>query len=331
MDSKTKAYILFEAAQAAGWSNAREIADFARRLERGLPAEDELSVLVHWLGRCKLVHKLDQFPYPPGIWSHYRVPDLLAVFEVDGSSVPVLIEVKTCADGVLSWKPDYIGALQSYAALLNLPLLIAWKHQTFWTLFEARHLRKANKNLNISFPQAMSETLLGLLAGDFSFSFRPGAGVHIKIRKLKEADDGGFDGQIEEAYLKNPEGEKHTGEGGILQLFTCVEQEPHLHEDETHATQSFVVPKGNNAEFAHRSLVTLLRTYGDERRLVWRQVMLKEQLPLILMSPQQAINNGLEAGFIQHKINIQPKTKPEFIGTGAERTLGSSTLHESGS
>jgi Holliday junction resolvase len=313
MGTKDKAYILFEAAQAAGWSNAREIADFARRLDRGLPAEDELSVIFHWLGRCKLVHKLDQFPYPPGIWSHYRVPDLLAVFEVDGFSVPVLIEVKNSADSILSWKPDYLDALQSYAALLKMPLLVAWKHRTFWTLFEARHLRKAKKNLKISFSEAMSETLLGLLAGDFSFSFRQGAGIHIKIRKLKETADGGFDGKIEESYLQNPEGERHTGEGGILQLFTCVAQEPHLHEDGTHAVQSFVVPNERHAEFAHRSLVTLLRTYGGEDHLVWRQVMLKEQLPLLLMSPQQAVKNGLEAGFIKHKINIRPKTRPTFI------------------
>jgi hypothetical protein len=130
MDRELRGRLLLEAAQKVGWSDAGDIADFVRRLERGLPAEDELCVIFNWLGRCRLVHKLDQFPYPPGVWSQYRVPDLFAVFDVDGTTVPVLIEVKTSADNVLSWKPEYVEALQRYADLFRLPLLVAWKQAT---------------------------------------------------------------------------------------------------------------------------------------------------------------------------------------------------------
>lgn len=317
MDSKSKAYkahLLLEAAQRAGWSDAQEIAEFALRLERGLPAEDELSVIFHWLGRCKLVHKLDQFPYPPDVWSRHRVPDLLAVFEVGGALVPVLIEVKKSAAPILSWKPAYATAIQDYATLLGLPLLVAWKHRTFWTLFEVRHLRKSTKNFKISFSEAMSETLLGLLAGDFSFSFRPGVGVHLKIRKLKETDDGGFHGKIEEAYFSNDQGEKHTGVGGVLELFSCIDQESQILEDDAHVVQSFVMPGTGQAEFAHRALVTLLGTFGDSANLAtWRQVLLEKQLPLLFMSPQQAARNALEAGFLERKVNIRPATRPTFV------------------
>jgi hypothetical protein len=144
----------------------------ADRRERGVPAEDELSVVFHWLGRCKLVHKLDQSPYPPRALSDLQAPDLLAAFEVEGATIPVLIEVaELSAGGVPSWEPSYVDALQRYATLLELPLLIALKYLTFWTLFEARHLRVVNDKLTISFSEAMSETLLGLLAGDFFFHF----------------------------------------------------------------------------------------------------------------------------------------------------------------
>lgn len=51
--------------------------------------------------------------------------------------------------------PEYLAARQRYATLLGLPLLVAWKHRTIWTLFEARHLQKATKNWNISFADAM--------------------------------------------------------------------------------------------------------------------------------------------------------------------------------
>jgi len=317
-DKTDRARLVFEAAERLGWSDADEVAKFVRRLERGLPAEDEFSVVLRWLGQCRLVHKLDQFPYPPGVWSRYRVPDLLAVFEVDGQAVPALIEVKVNADPVLSWKPAYLAALQRYAELLRLPLLVAWKHGTIWVLFEARHLRKAAKNLNISFGDALKETLLGLLAGDFSFSFRPGVGLHLKIRKVKEHDDRSFEGKVEEAYLLNARGEKHKGGGGILQLFTCIQQDVELQEDETHVVQSFIVPANNSSEPAHRALVTLLEIFRGKEPLVWRHVLLKEQRPWLSVSPQQAARNGLEAGFIQYVLQIEPTTPPSFIRPKAD-------------
>ena len=39
--------LLFEALEQLGWTDATEVARFVRRLELGLPAEDELSVLLH--------------------------------------------------------------------------------------------------------------------------------------------------------------------------------------------------------------------------------------------------------------------------------------------
>jgi hypothetical protein len=148
--------------------------------------------------------------------------------------------------------------------------------------------------------------------------------VHIKIRKEKEAGDG-FDGVIEDAYLLNAEGERHSGEGGILELFTCIEQESQVHEDETHAVQSFVIPAGEQveAEFAHRALVTILRTFGNVDPLDWHQVLLRKQLSLLFISPHQAVHNGLEAGFIRRKVTIRPRTQPMFVGTG--RTGGDKT------
>lgn len=285
----------------------------AARREHGLPAEDELAVIFHWLGRCKLVHKLHQSVYPPGAVSQFQVPDLLAAFDVDGNAVPVLIEVADVPAGIPLWEPSYVESLQSYAALVGLPLLIAMKYATFWHLFEARHLRRTKDKLTITPSDAMRETLLGLLAGDFSFSFRPGVGIHIKSRKVKETEDG-FDFVVEEAYLLNAEGEKHTGKGGILQLFTCIEQESRVQEDETHVVQSFVIPTDGCAEFAHRALVTLLRTFGGGDTIDWHQVLVRSQPPILFMSPHEAVQNGLEAGFIRRKITIRPQTNPTFIG-----------------
>jgi Holliday junction resolvase len=313
MDTKTKAHVLFEATQHLGWSDSAEIAQFVRRLERGLPAEDELSVIFHWLGQCKLVHKLDQLPYPPDVWKHYRVPDLLAVFDVRGASVPVLIEVKASLKPFLSWRPDYTAALQRYADLIGLPLLIAWKFGMLWTLFEAKLLRKAKKNLKISFLDALPETLLCLLAGDFSFSFLPGVGAYLKIRKLLETEDG-FRGQIEEAYFLNANGERHTGADGLFQLFACSDNEASLQEDATHAVQSFIVQPSGHAQFAHQALPRLLAILGERQGSpTWRQVLLKKELPQLVTSPQRTVRSALDAGFVQRIVRIQPKTAPAFL------------------
>jgi hypothetical protein len=316
MITKSRARVLFEAAEQMGWSDPTEIANFVRRLERGLPAEDELSVILHCLGQCRLVHKLDQLPYPPGVWKNYRVPDLLAVFDVKGILVPVLIEVKTSSirDLVLSWKPDYINSLQQYADLIGLPLLVAWKCGLLWTLFEARHFHKAHTNLKISFSDALCETLLGLLAGDFSFSFRPGAGAYLKIRKLKETENG-FEGVIEETYFLNANGERHTGRDGLFQLFACSDNEAAaVQENETHAVQSYIIQSNGLAQFAHQSLVNLLDLFrGGREPIVWRQVLLKEQLPSIATSLQRAVQSARDAGFIQCIIHGRPRTAPGFL------------------
>ena len=189
------------------------------RRERALPAEDELSVILHWLGQCKLVHKLHRFAYPPGASQQFSIPDLVAAFEVNDTAIPVLIDVADWSSGGLpSWEPGHVDLLQRYADLLKMPLLIALKYLDFWALFEARHLQTMGDKLTISFPEAMKETLLGILAGDFSFSFRPGVGMHLKILKGERTTDEALDGLIEEAYLLNDKGERHTGAGGLFQL-----------------------------------------------------------------------------------------------------------------
>ena len=80
-----------------------------------------------------------------------------------------MIEVKSKNAQTLSLKPDALDKLKNYAGLLKLPLLIAWKFHSIWTLFEVKHLKKAIKNFNISLELATKENLLGVLAGDVMY------------------------------------------------------------------------------------------------------------------------------------------------------------------
>ena len=116
--------------------NASAVAERIRRLELGLPVEDECILLLSWLGKCRLIHKLDQLAFPPTSPPEFRVPDLFAVFDHGGRELPVLIEVKGKQAMAFSWRPDYVEALRRYARLLGLPLLLAckWKLLGLWTV-----------------------------------------------------------------------------------------------------------------------------------------------------------------------------------------------------
>lgn len=123
---------LFEAAEQLGINGPftnEELGKKFESLERGLPTEDEFAVLVTWLGRCRLIHKLEQIQYPESSRESYQVPDFLAIFEHEDKLIPVLIEVKKTKDAVIKWSAKYYTKLRYYADSLNLPLLIAWKYR----------------------------------------------------------------------------------------------------------------------------------------------------------------------------------------------------------
>ena len=62
-----------------GWdADASTVGTRVRRLNVGLPREDEFSVVCGWLGNCLLLHKLDQHQLPISSRTEFQVPDLLA-------------------------------------------------------------------------------------------------------------------------------------------------------------------------------------------------------------------------------------------------------------
>lgn len=71
----------------------------------------------------------------------------------------MLIEVKSKTANKLTFRADDLRKLQSYADLLGMPLLIAWRYRSLWVLFEARHLKRTNKNYAIAFTEAIKENL----------------------------------------------------------------------------------------------------------------------------------------------------------------------------
>jgi hypothetical protein len=181
----------------------------------------------------------------------------------------------------------------------------------------------------VSFEKAMQESLLGVLGGDFSFCFRTGAAMNIKMRKLRKAKKG-VRVVIEDAYFSDPDGNRAKEEDteGVMLLFMCVQDDVVVEETKDTLLQRFVIPSSEQAEFAHRALVKILETFrGGRGSLLWRQVLKQKKLPLMAGGgPREAATRALKAGLLQYGLDIHPHTLPSFM---TQPEPGSPTMKES--
>ncbi len=314
-------------------ANVSDLVDRVRRLDLGLPAEDEFAVLCTWLGRCELVHKLDQQQVPLSSKQQYQVPDLLARFHSQINPAPVLIEVKTKSGKKLHFRPKDLEKLQNYADLLRMPLLIAWRHRGLWVLFEARHLKRTHKNYAISVADAIKENLLGVLAGDVMYLLEEHAGFHITVRKDRLIDTEVHDDHsvqqwhtvIDEMYFTNGEGERLSDPGeGVSLLLVATDLEQAQKHTDTHIYLRATAGRGGLRP-SHRALVELLRweSSGDNE-LNWRHVLLRDQ-PLATMNDFHALlDAGLRKRIVRTVFKQLPITHPDFIAPPDPSAVGAS-------
>ncbi|CBJ36219.1 conserved protein of unknown function (predicted Restriction endonuclease, type II-like) [Ralstonia solanacearum CMR15] len=317
------ARLIHEVLSELGWSaDPSHVAQSVRRLDIGLPAEDEFSVVCAWLGQCELLHKLDQQQVPIASREKFQVPDLLARFTTQTNSVPVLIEVKSKQGNTLSFKPEYLEKLTNYAELVGMPLLIAWKFHGFWMLFEAKHLRRAKSNLNISLSTASQQNLLGMLAGDVGYKIGAGVGIHLRFRKDKlvktETREDGRTEQwqmtIDDVAFSNYNGELvRDVEGDIQSLVSVWDLEDQEEHTDSHIYQRFVAGS-EGMQFAHMALVRLLNweSPGDTRPH-WRSLLRKDQVVANVENFAAALEKAYQQKFVSHIFHIRPRAVPDFL------------------
>jgi len=317
------AHLLYEALAQLGWAHDPQLlAKQLAQLNRGLPQEDEFAVVCTWLGRCKLVHKLDQTQAPTASTETFQVPDLLAVFEYQSQIIPVLVEVKTSTAQTLSFRPDYRDRLLSYAETLRLPMLIAWKHHSLWSLFDIKHMKIAEKNYNITLGKAMSESLLSILAGDFSYTLPRGAGVHLRMKKQELVSTVKNENEIhqewrmvvDDVYHSDREGhERRDLSTDVQTLFfvnNLVETQEHT---PTHVHWHFTVEDDEN-KFAHMALSGLLNWYiGSGESLNWREVVGRTTPVPGVRDFSETVQRALDDGVVNYIFHFQPQTTPPFL------------------
>lgn len=304
-----------------GWdADAKTVAEQVRRLDLGLPAEDQFIAVCAWLGKAQLVHKLDQQQAPLKSRNAYQVPDLLAHFDDAG---PLLIEVKSKTKQTLSFTPDYLERLKAYAKLVNMPLLIAWKQHGIWALFEARHFAKARKNFNITFGEAMKENLLGVLAGDVAYKIASGAGIHLRCKKeelLTVEEEGGT---VTEQWQMRIDKVGFTVAGSepaenldpeVTTLFTTWDLAERQSHSDTHVEFHFVAGDDDGMMFGHMALTHLLNwTLPQGATINWRHAIRRDAVVSNMANFAHALGRGLDQKIVRIILHQQPKSWPDFL------------------
>lgn len=313
--------LIQEVLSELGWDDdPKEIAEYVRRLDRGLPVEDEFIAICSWLGKTSLIHKLDQHQAPAASRDHYQVPDLLVKFENSG---PVLIEVKSKAKRTLSFTPRYLDRLNAYAQLLNMPLLIAWKYHGIWVLFEAKHLIKARTNFNIAHGEAMKENLLGVLAGDVAYKIASGAGLRLRCKKEQLVSQEKIDGAVTEQWQMRIDEVGFMVSGGapvdhldadVATLFTTWDLSERQSHSDTHIDLRFVADDDGSMMFSHMALTHLLNwSLPQGAEINWRHTIRRDAVVSNMTNFRRALGRGLEQKVVHLILNQQPQTWPDFL------------------
>ncbi len=303
-------------------ANPTELAERVRRLDIGLPVEDEFAVVCSWLGKTRLLHKLDQQQIPLHSASKYQVPDALALFNADEVDRPVLIEIKSKAAIKLSFKADYYERLKRYANLMDLPLLIAWKYHNVWVLFEANHMKLARTNYNILFTDAIKESLLGILAGDVAYKIGNGAGLHFQARKIERVEKSSDEDETSELWQMVMESVTFTDREGqhrkdlssdVKALFTTWDLESRDTISDTHVTTSFIAT-GEGVQFAHTALVRLLAWQNKQNETTnWRKQLRNPKVTKDVDDFEATLLRALDQKVVHCVMHLQPLTKPRFL------------------
>lgn len=311
--------ILHEALEQCGWENADQVVQRVLRLDLGLPAEDEFAVICSWLGKCSLVHKLDQQQIPKSSKETFQVPDLLAVFNTDNNQYRVLIEVKTKQDENLTLRAKDRERLITYSELLGIPILFAWKRHSIWTLFDISLFERFNKNYCVNFFSALSNSLMSLLAGDMHYQLGDGVGLHLKLRKDEihesDGDTETWKTKIEDVYLQDYNGDKnYTFSPRTLSILNTCELDENTEIDDETIRQSFTV-RSDVGNVAHRAIETLLKLKKSdaENNIHWRSLLVDESPLHSISNFQKALDEALNLKFVKYIFILQPQKYPDFI------------------
>lgn len=288
----------------------------AERILGATAPEDEFMAIATWSGRCALIHKLAPDKYPPGADKKYKIPDLFAVFEYEGRSVPVLVEVKSTYTPVrpgplkvAKLSPSYRQLLQSYGRLLGLPVLVAQQIRPggIWFLVDLETIGTEGKpTIN---PR---HDLSGLLLGTFHLVFRSGTKFIFRIERQRIINEKEFTGVIREAHFETADGTKITKtHSPMMLLFGLGDPIERQEDDGKMLTLIYEIP-GEMAFINYQALraAISLDKQLDKEQFPWAAMLRSGKFPISYSSVASAHE---DVQFFNYAISTRPQQVPRFL------------------
>jgi len=292
-----------------------------QQLNRGRPVESEFAALALWSGRCQYIHKLDRDILPKGCI--YEIPDFLCLLDVNGRTIPVLIEVKSSKNELLKFSKKYYSSLKDFADKLHLPILIAFKFtgvgRPLWALFELQKMATSRGTGKAKILEILRHDLFSELLGNFHFQIRKGAAIAIKISKeeVKKDDSGSIVsmvGKIEDIYWETPEGKLVEWVSLLDILFMLTEDDVRLEEHPDHIIQKFYKVH-NDATIAYWALpmATSSGRYLAGESISWDKVIHERGFSFSMDDVEHAVRRAQDCGLAGPMIYTHPQDMPEFL------------------
>lgn len=296
------------------------------RLKKGMPAEDEFVALAVWMEKCKLCHKLEQEQFPKLSSDQYQVPDLFAVFDYQGKEIPVLIDVKVAEKesapyARLRLTGSKYKKMRSYAKLMGLPLLIAWKVSGYWTLFDIREMQIHDSAYHIDWFGALKSDLMYLLLD--SLHVIPMSGVSFTFILEDLGITAKEDNNVEVHKMKT-KGIRFIGHNGkpitkmtmpqyVLWLFTDHQETQKRVGNLLEITYEVPEDVSGLPTFVLLPLMLFQMTPKEKQPKNWYEVVKNEQYGRITYAQfKKAMQDGIGI-FIRYIIQPVPHKYPDFL------------------
>lgn len=324
-----EAKLIWDAWAKLGFNtNPKELVEKVNQLKRGLPKEDEFAALSMWMGRCTLIHKMEQKQYPKLSKQEYQVPDLFACYKYNGEDVAVLIEVKSTKERKLRFTNVDYNRRMKYSQLTGLPLLIAWhlKGWDLWCLFELSKMRKKVSAFHIDFETAIKEDLMGILLNNIIFIIKKGTKLEMQyeIEKGTEVRDEigqtlkKFTGVFKNIEFVSANGQKIPPDSPLSELlyliFLFVDNDVSDREDSNYVIQTFYTTEDQTI-FGYQILG--VASFGIEAiknsQLNWLDVIKNESFKISYEDIRNAAKDGVHKGIVKYVIRNLPKPIPQFL------------------
>jgi Holliday junction resolvase len=300
----------------------QRVADRLAMIRDGLAPEIEFISAVNWLGHCLAVNRIDQLPLPRYLeGEEFRVPDVLAICRKGEKTVPVLIEIKKTLDDEIVWTEAYLFALRRFAEAMKMPILIAWKRGSIWTLNEIAHFQKRVKSYHLPWLDAMKENLMGLLFGDLHIMFTQRVSFFLDAEIESEQPlpalpmvlpEGRYTLTVKKAgFLLD--GAEANVTAGLQWMFFFVPDESHVHRTSESAVRIMFTPKPDTSvTLGDCGLGIMLWRYNNPEAIDWEAVARKRIGPLAAET-RDALKAGIEQGVVQYVLDQVPQTVPDFL------------------